>query len=326
MYVCIISQSGEKVFHRRLRNSGKYFVNIIGKFGKDVAVGVESTFNWYWLADLCQQAGIKFVLGHAVYMRAIHGAKAKNDRIDSEKIARLLRGGMFPEAYVYPAKMRATRDLMRRRLTFVRQRAGLLGHIQLVNMQYNQASIGHDAHYKSKRDKLPRHFRPAGVRRSIEADLELIKGYDSEIRELERYILKAARVDGAKELELLQSIPGVGKVLSLTLLYEIHTIERFPRVQDFCSYSRAVRCRKESAGKTYGFSGAKMGNPYIKWALSEAAVLGVAHDPILAKFYQTLERKHETRKAKAVMRAKLARAIYYMLKRHQPFDIDKFKS
>ena len=92
-------------------------------------------FTWYWLADLCAQEGIPFVLGHALYMKAIHGGKAKHDKIDAHKIAVLLRGGMVPQAYVYPAAMRATRDLLRRRIHLMRQRAELLTHVQQTNCQ-----------------------------------------------------------------------------------------------------------------------------------------------------------------------------------------------
>ena len=90
-------------------------------------------------SDLCEDEGIEFVLGHALYMKAIHGGKTKNDRIDSEKIAILLRGGMLPEAYAYPKAMRATRDLLRRRSRLVRMRSELLGHVQLSKYQYNLA-------------------------------------------------------------------------------------------------------------------------------------------------------------------------------------------
>ena len=79
-----------------------------------MVVAVACIFTWYWLADLCAQEGSPFVLGHALYMNAIQGGTAKNDTIDAQKIALLLRGGMLPQAYVYPAAMRATRDLLRR--------------------------------------------------------------------------------------------------------------------------------------------------------------------------------------------------------------------
>jgi hypothetical protein len=99
-------------------------------------------FTWYWLADLCAKEGIAFVLGHALYMKAIHGGKAKNDKIDAHKIAVLLRGGMIPQAYVYPAEMRATRDLLRRRCHLARKRAELLAHMHNTNSQYNLPEIG----------------------------------------------------------------------------------------------------------------------------------------------------------------------------------------
>ena len=93
-------------------------------------VAAECMFRWYWVADLCATGNIPFVLGQALSMKAIHGGKAKNDKIDSQKIAGLLRGGPLPQAYVYPAAMRSTRDLLRRRLHLVRKRGQLLAQIQ----------------------------------------------------------------------------------------------------------------------------------------------------------------------------------------------------
>ena len=115
MYVCIVDTAGTIVVHKDLRAEPEPFLRLIAPYRDDLAVAVECMFTWYWLADLCGREGIPFVLGHALYMKAIHGGKAKNDKIDSHKIAVLLRGGMLPTAYVYPATMRATRDLLRRR-------------------------------------------------------------------------------------------------------------------------------------------------------------------------------------------------------------------
>jgi hypothetical protein len=78
-----------------------------------------------------------FALGHALYMRGIYGGKAKNDRIDAHKIAALLRGGRIPQAYVHPAEMRTTRDLMRRRDHLVRTRSEPIAHIQNEAGRYN---------------------------------------------------------------------------------------------------------------------------------------------------------------------------------------------
>ena len=135
MYVCILNQEGAMVFHRNLPSTPDGFLKAIAPYRDDLAVAVECIFTWYWLADLCAHEGIPFVLGHALYMKAIHGGKAKNDKIDAHKIAVLLRGGMLPMAYVYPADIRATRDLLRRRCHLMRKRAELLTHIQNTNSQ-----------------------------------------------------------------------------------------------------------------------------------------------------------------------------------------------
>src|SRR5678816_1036932 len=115
MYVCILNQDSEIMLHRNMKASPETFLKAIAPYRESLVVAVECIFTWYWLADLCAKEGIAFVLGHALYMKAIHGGKAKNDRIDALKIATLLRGGMIPQAYVYPPEMRATRDLLRRR-------------------------------------------------------------------------------------------------------------------------------------------------------------------------------------------------------------------
>src|SRR5438067_10954900 len=117
------------------------FLKAITPFRQDIVVAVECIFTWYWIADLCGREGIALVLGHALYMKAIHGGKAKNDKIDAHKIAVLLRGGMLPQADVYSAEMRATRDLLRRRCHLVHKRAELFAHIQNTNSQYNLPEI-----------------------------------------------------------------------------------------------------------------------------------------------------------------------------------------
>ncbi len=123
--------------NRAARRKSRWNLAIIKPYREDVAVAVECIFTWYWLADLCHAEKIPFVLGHALYMKAIHGGKTKNDKIDSEKIARLLKGGMLPEAYAYPSEMRGIRDLLRRRLFFVRKRAEIMARVQMTHQQYN---------------------------------------------------------------------------------------------------------------------------------------------------------------------------------------------
>ncbi len=324
MYVCILDQAGMKLVHKNLPTTPEAFLRVIAPYRDDLVVAVECIFTWYWLADLCAQEGIAFVLGHALYMKAIHGGKAKNDKIDAHKIAVLLRGGMLPQAYVYPPEMRATRDLLRRRCHLMRKRAELLAHIQNTNSQYNLPEIGKKLAYKANREGVEEHFPDPSVRKTIEMDVALIDHYDKLLGEVELYITRTAKGHDAQSFARLQSVPGIGQILALVILYEIQDIARFPRVQDFLSYGRLVKCAKESAGKRYGLSGKKIGNPQLKWAFSEAATLFLRQNQLGKEYFAKLERKHGKGKALTVLAQKLARAVYFMLTRHQAFDLQRF--
>jgi transposase len=324
MYVCSLDQAGEIRLHQNMKASPEAFLRAITPYRADIVVAVEGIVTWDWLADLCAREGMPCVLGHARYMKAIHGGKAKNDKIDAHKIAVLLRGGMLPQAYVYPAVMRATRDRLRRRMHLMRKRAELLTHIQNTQSQYNLPEIGKKMAYKANRDGVAERFPDPAAQKSIEVDLALIDHDDRLLRDMELSILKTAKQHDANTLYLLRTVPGIGEILSLVLLYEMHDIQRFPRVQDFVSYCRLVKCAKESAGKRDGTAGTKIGNAYLKWAFSEAAVLFLRAKPAGQKYLTRLEKTHGKGKALTVLAHKLARAVYYMVQRAVAFDMATF--
>jgi len=324
MYVCILDSTGEILLHRNMKTDQDTFLKTIEPFRDDVVVSVECMFTWYWIADLCVKEGIPFVLGHALYMKAIHGGKAKNDKIDSHKIAVLLRGGMIPVSYTYPAKMRATRDLLRRRNHLMRKRAELYAHIQNTRSQYNLPDFLGRIAKPQNREGVVERFDDSSVQKMIATDLKVINAYDPIIAEMERDIIKNARYHDPVSHALLNTIPGIGRILSLVILYEIENIKRFPRVQDFASYSRLVKCSKESNGKKYGSSGKKIGNAHLKWAFSEAAALFLKDNEPGKKYLDRLTSKHGKGKALSILAHKLGRAVYFMLKNKKPFDQNKF--
>ena len=324
MYLCIVNQADEILSHREIPTKAELFLDKLSPYREDVVVSVECIFTWYWVADLCAAEKIPFVLGHALEMKAIHGGKTKNDRIDSKKIAKLLRAGMIPMAYVYPKPMRSTRDLLRRRMHVVRERADLLTHIQQTNYQYNLPKIGKTLKYKSNREGIAERFEDTSARKTVEVDLELIASYDTLIRKLEGYLVRSAKAHDSTGLQLLRTIPGIGKILSLVMLYEIHDIRRFPRVQDVTSYARLIRPKKTSAGKCYGSGNGKIGNSYLKWAFSEAVILFLRETREVQPYIRRMERKYGKDKAKGIVAHRLGRTVYYMLKNKQVFDIKKF--
>jgi transposase len=326
MYVCILDQKGEVLVHKNIHAKPEPFLKVIQPYREDIAVAVECIFTWYWIADFCVKERLAFVLGHALYMKAIHGGKTKNDKIDSHKIAVLLKGGMLPMAYVYPAQMRSTRDLLRRRMFFTRKRAELLAHIQMTNTQYNLPPFEKRIDRKSNRKEIENRFHDKSVQKTIEADLAMLDAYDKTINDLELHIKRKAKIHDMQAYHRLQSVPGIGEILGLVLLYEIHDISRFPRIQDFVSYARLIRPMKESGGKQYGTSNKKIGNHHLKWAFSEAACIFKRDAKRAQKYIQWLENRYGKARSLSVLTHKLGRAVYYMLKHGQAFNMNKFIS
>jgi transposase len=324
MHVCILDRNGEVVCDRNIACCPKTFLKTIAPFRDDIVVGVECMFSWYWLADVCQEQNIAFVLGHALYMRLIHGGKGKNDKIDADKIARLLRGGTFPLAYAYPKGMRETRDLLRRRTYLVRQRSSLLVHVQIVNSQYNLPAIGKQLRWESNHAGVAERFADASVRQNVAADLRLVEHLNGLIDAVERYLVQTVQVDDLRTYQLLQTIPGVGRVLGLVLLYELHDWRRFSTVGQFLSYARLVRCAHESAGKQVGSGGNKIGNPHLKWAFAEAACLMLRVSERARRWKQRYQQKRGKGKAMSVLAAKLGRAVYHMLRKQEAFAEERF--
>jgi transposase len=326
MYLCIVDANGQVVFDKNLAAEPAAFLKAVAPFRDGLVVAVECLFCWYWLADLCAKEQLPFVLGHALYMKAIHGGKSKNDQIDAGKIARLLRGGNLPEAYVYPAGMRATRDLLRRRMYLVHKRAETIAHVQNTNSQYNYAPFGKKLSYAANREELQiaERFSDPSVRRMIEIDLALVDHYDALLGDVELYLTRTAKVDDVNTFHRLRSVPGVGKILALVLLYEIHDVHRFAEVGNFLSYARLVRCAHESGGKKLGSGGKKIGNPHLRWAFAEAACLFVRQSETAKKWLQRQEKKRGKGKALGILAAKLGRAVYHVLRKKVAFDEKRF--
>jgi transposase len=197
MFTHVLDHKGKTVFERDLPTDPDEFLHAIKPFRKNLVVGCECMFAWYWLADLCEDEKIPFALGHALAMKHIHGGKAKSDKIDAGKLAAMLRGGLFPMAYVYPRAKRQTRDLLRRRSFFVRQRSQLIAHIVNTNSQFNLPAFPKKLSYAGNRsDEIATRFRDPSTQLMIRSDLALIDNYDVQIQALEPRV-PHARLDSA---------------------------------------------------------------------------------------------------------------------------------
>ena len=327
MYLCVMDQEGKTLLHQNIKTHDREkFLSLLAPYRHDVTVACESTFNWYVLANLCEDAGIPFVLGHAFYMKAISKAKVKNDRADSAMIASLLRSNLLPEGYVGRREIRMVRDLFRHRSYLIQTRSALeaqltrLGHLydfDATAREYKRR-VGRQQAYA---DILPDNFC---VQMFAAANIRLIKELRVEIGSIEKAVMRHAKYFDRELLQLLQTIPGMGPIISMGILYEVDDFARFADEGHFASYCRLVTPRHESGDKVTGGGHRKCGNSHLKWLFSELNATCRAHSDELRDFAQRLVNRHGPRKASCMFTHKLGRAVYRIATQRVPFNLEKF--
>ena len=315
MDVGILDQGGEGLVHRTMQTDPETFLHALAPSRQGLIVAVACLCTWYGLADLCADQGIAFVLGHALSLQAIHGGKATNDTIDSPKIAQLWRGGMLPPASVYPAKLRATRDWLRRRRPLTHTRAALLAPVHHTQSPSTLPALGTQIASTAHRAGVAARLADPAVPKRIAVALALLTSDDALLGHVELSILKSARHHDAHPLSLWPTVPGLGTMLRLGRLSAIHDSPRFPRVQDGLSSCRLGQWSQASAGQRLGTSGATIGHAHLTWAFAEAAVLCLRDHPAAQQSLARLENKPDTGQACTILAQQLARAVSSRLTR-----------
>lgn len=321
-HVCIIDENGEKVKEENLINDLSLILDFLKPFGKDMHIAIESTINWYWIVDGLKEAGYDVRLAHTLGLYMITGAKVKTDRRDAFKLAKLLRMGEIPEAYIYPKEKRPLRDLLRRRAGLVQQRASCYSSLRIQFIRYNLNTMSlNDLRYMLPSDinEMPIPQQLKDYCNMILARVELLS---RQIREIDMYLKTVTLED--PQFKVLLTIPGVLYTLGLTIYYEIGDISRFQSVRQFASYCRLVPGISQSSNKVKRGKGSKQGNHYLKFAFTQAAHMATRYYPRFRKFRD----KHANRRkgnattmvANCILAHKMATATFHMLKEGTPFD------
>jgi transposase len=257
--------------------------------------------------------------------KAIAGNKKKNDPLDAETIAHLMRSNLFPQAYPYPKEMRAVRDLLRRRHRLVRHRSEAYTHVQLLLRQQGICDFrGRDVKSISGKEQILNSLADPDVYYLVNSDLLLIDQLDKLLSETEKQIKMRANQHNGTDYSLLKTVTGVGDMLALSILYETHDINRFPRVQNYASYCRVIRVQRSSAGKNQYGRNQKMGNPYLKWTYGQILTHARQSSERINAYYQKLEARRCAKLARGIIAHKFAVAVYHMLKNKEAFNEDRF--
>jgi transposase len=322
-FVGIVEENGKRAFRRKLRNDPEEILLTLGRFREDmVGVVVESTYNWYWLVDLLGDAGYRVHLANPTAIQKYSGLKHADDQHDAFWLAEMLRLGILPQGYIYPKEERPIRDLLRKRGHLVKLRTSLILSLQNIVVRNCGVTLSGNDVKKLKEDVVgPLLEENEDLAMAGKVSKDAIDYLTRKIREIE--VMVESKVKLKDSYRHLQTIPGVGKVLSLTIMLETGPISRFAEVGDYVSYCRKVSSKWTSNEKTKGKGNKKNGNKYLAWAFSEAAEMARRADAKCRSWYERKKQKTHFMVAHQALAGKLARAAYCVMKQQIPFSAEK---
>ena len=321
-YLGIIDNRDKRLYAKRLPNCLDTIQSALQPFRKSLAgIVVESTYNWYWLVDGLQGAGFKVHLANPAAIKQYEGLKHTDDQWDSFWLAHMLRLGILPQGYIYPRENRPIRDLVRRRLLFVRQRSAQILSLQSMVTRNLGIEISSNEIKKMKETSAQTLFDDPDLAFTAMNNISTINFLKTKIRSIEKRVL--AKTGLSPQFEVLTTTPGIGNILGLTIMLEVGDIGRFSKAGCYSSYCRCVNSEKISNQKKKGEGNRKNGNKYLSWAYVEAAHFAIRFCPGAKRFYQRKMAQSNCAIATKALAKKMSRANYYMMRDQVAFDKDK---
>lgn len=322
-YYGIMNETGKRVYEKRLPNKLPVILEALEPFKKDLTDGVvvESTFNWYWLVDGLNENGYTTRLANPAAVDQYDGLKNADDKTDAFFLAELSRLRILPEGYIYPKEDRPMRDLLRRRLLLVRQRTAHILSFQNLIARERGEKISSNSIQKLHPEEVKQFFEDYRLVLMGQTNIESIRFLTKQIREIEKVILKEVKLQ--PEYEKLLTVPGIGKILGLTIMLETGDINRFKKVGNYSSYCRCVKSTRTTNNKKKGENNKKNGNRYLSWAYVEAANFIRRYSPEAKSWHQRKAKRSKPVVATKALAGKVCKACYFIMKDQVDFDIKK---
>ena len=323
VYCTVMNAAYQPVFERRLPNELPVILEALAPYRERLkGIAVESTYNWYWLVDGLQAQKYPVRLANPARMQANLGVKDANDKTDARFLAKQTAMGALPEGYIYPKEQRPVRDLLRRRMRLVHMRTGEWLSLEGLVARHSGKDLGVAALNGLAEGELAQLLQGDPlVLAAAQIALRHIAFLDKEIRQIEKTV--EGRVKLAEGYERLMAVPGIGRILTMTIMLETGPLARFPGPGNYASYCRAVKARHTSNDRQKGEGNSKSGNPYLAWAYIEAANFAVRHSPELRAWYQRKAARTKRVIALKALANKLAKACFFILRDQVEFDVKR---
>ncbi|MBT9438631.1 MAG: IS110 family transposase [Desulfobacterales bacterium] len=318
-YIGIINEQDQRLYGKRIPNELDRVLMALEPF-RDTLQGVvvESTYNWYWLVDGLQEHGYKLHLANPAAIKQYEGLKHTDDKSDAFWLAHMRRLNILPEGYIYPKDERPIRDMLRRRLLFVRHRTSHILSLQSMITRNLGFKMSGNAIKKLKEEEVEGMFDSSNLVFMAQNNIATIQFLKKIIKDIEKKVKSQVKL--RKEFEMLLTIPGIGNILGLTIMLEVGDLNRFVQVGNYSSYCRCVGSSRISNGKKKGENNKKNGNKYLSWAYVEAANFAIRYCAKAQSFYQRKKAKTNGIVAIKALSNKISRASYYVMRDHVPFD------
>jgi transposase len=322
-YLGIADMQGKRLYDKKLPNELPRVLAALEPYRDGLkGVIIESTYNWYWLVDGLMDQGYPVFLANPSAIVPYWGLKNIDDKSSAFFLIELKRLGILPTGYIYPKGERAVRDLLRRRILLVQQRTcHLLSFGSLVSRQTGSAMNTNCTRTLADEDLEPLLGQEDLVVLAGQTNLALIRALTQRIGKIESAALKKVKL--RPEYKKLLTVPGIGKILAMTIMLETGEIGRFAGVGNYSSYCRCVKASWTSNGKVKGKGNRKNGNKYLAWAFVEAANFARRYCPEARAYHQKKAARTHGVVATKALANKLCKACYFILKNQEDFQLEK---
>ena len=321
--VGVIDAAGNRLSMKKCANDLETVKKVLLPFAAKLeGIVIESTFNWYWLVDGLQEEGYKVHLSNPAANEPYSGLKHGDDKTDTWWLAELLRLKLLKEGYVYPRSERAVRDLLRKRGQLVRMRTQNILSIQNLTCRNTGGRLSGTQVKQLKPVDVKELYKEETERGlAVICSINVIKALEQQIETIEKRV--KSKIKLSQPFQLLETISGIGEILSMVIMLEAGDMSRFPSVGNFSSYCRCVKSIRLSNNKKKGAGNHKNGNKYLAWAFSEAAEFARRYHQEARAYYNRKTQKTNFMCAHNALAHKLARAAYYVIRDQVPFVPEK---
>jgi transposase len=313
-YIGVLGTDFKRVFKKRISNNLDLILETLEPFRDQLkGIVVESTYNWYWLVDGLMDAGYGCVhLANPSAIKQYEGLKHSDDQHDAFFLAQLLILDILPQGYIYPKEDRPVRDLARKRMFLSQHKTSHLLSLQSFIARCSGQRVSANQIRQFTEADLRQLLKEEHLVLCAQANLDNIVFLKQQIHRLEQVITKKLKL--SKQFKYLLTVPGIGKILAMTIMLEVGDIGRFAKVGNFTSYCRCAPTQRLSDGKSKGSGNRKNGNRYLSWAFCEAALLGRRYNPKFRRYYDRKAAQTNTIVASRALSNKLARICYYIMR------------